>query len=196
MRRRGFTLIELIITTLILAVIVVSIYSAFSIGIKAWKRGNESQDIQKVRIALLKIQKELKDSFFFSGAPFTGTSSEIVFPLSISEGNTQKIYIITYCISEDKNTNLKTLVRKETAFTERLEDRKEWIERPVFSARSIEFKYAYRLKDGSAGFEWQGFWDESQNGLPSAVRISFRLKDSDEIYNKTIFIPQGALGEQ
>jgi len=194
--KKAFTLIELIITTLILAIIVVSIYSAFSIGIKAWKRGNEGQDIQKVRSGLLKMQKELKGSFFFSRVPFRGTSTEIIFPLSMPDGETEKVYIISYSVTEDKDANLKRLMRKEEVFTERLEEAKEPIERLLFSASSIEFEYAYRLKDGSRGFEWQLFWDESQKRLPSAVRISFKLKDSDEIYNKTIFIPQGALGEQ
>ena len=64
----------------------------------------------------------------------------------------------------------------------------------MFPVRSIAFKYAYKLKNDSNGFEWQDLWPESQQGIPRAVKISFQLDSGDEIYNKTIFIPQGALG--
>jgi len=194
MKRNAFTLIELIIATVILAVIVVSISSIFSIGIKAWRRGNEGHELQKVRIALLKIQKELRNSFFFSKIAFKGASSEITFSLSIPEDNTEKIYIITYRMDENKDTGAKNLVREKRLFTENPQDEKETIKEPVFSVRSIAFKYAYKLKDGSNGFEWQDSWPESQQGIPRAVKISFQLDSGDEIYNKTIFIPQGALG--
>jgi prepilin-type N-terminal cleavage/methylation domain-containing protein len=194
MRRYGFTIIELIITTLILAVILVSIYSAFNIGIKAWKKGNEGQDIQKIRSGLLKIQKELRASFFFSKVPFQGSSKEIIFPLSVPDGDAEKVYIISYSVGED--ANLERLMRKEEVFTERLEEAGEPIERVLFSAGSIRFEYAYRLEDGSEGYEWKDLWATSQGDLPSAVRIFFKLKDGSEIYNKTIFIPHGALGVQ
>ena len=194
MKRKGFTLIELVIATVILTVMVVSISGAFNIGIKAWRRGNEGQDFQKVRIALLKIQKELKSSFFFSKAGFRGASSEVVFPLSILEENTEKIYIITYRMDENKDTGARNLVREKRLFTENPQDEKEAIKEPVFPVRLIAFKYAYKLEDGSNGFEWQDSWPETQNNIPSAVKISFQLDNSDEIYNKTIFIPQGAPG--
>lgn len=197
MKRSAFTLIELVVATVILTVMVVSISGAFNIGIKAWRRGSEGQDFQKVRIALLKLQKELKSSFFFSKAPFRGASSEIIFPLSVPEGDTERIYIITYTMDENKDTGLKTLVREKRPFTENPQDEKEPVKEPVFSVRSIEFKYAYELRDGSNRFEWQDSWlAESQKNIPSAVKISFQLDNSDEIYNKTIFIPQGALGEK
>ena len=194
MTKRAFTLIELIIATAILSLIVVSIYSAFSVGIKAWRRGSEGEEVQKVRIALLKMQKELRGSFFFSDAPFEGTSSEIIFPLSIPEENIEKIYIITYRMDENKDTGARNLVREKRLFTENPQDEKEAIKEPVFPVRLIAFKYAYKLEDGSNGFEWQDSWPETQNNIPSAVKISFQLDNSDEIYNKTIFIPQGAPG--
>lgn len=194
MKRNAFTLIELVIATVILAVIVVSICSAFSVGIKAWRRGNEGQGLQKVRLALLKIQKELRSSFFFSRAAFKGASSEIIFPLSIPEENIEKIYIITYRMDENKDTGARNLVREKRLFTENPQDEKEAIKEPVFPVKLIAFKYAYKLEDGSNGFEWQDSWPETQNNIPSAVKISFQLDNSDEIYNKAIFIPQGALG--
>lgn len=195
MTRRAFTLIELIIATVILSLIVVSIYSAFSAGIKAWRRGSEGEEAQKVRIALLKIQKELRGSFFFSDAPFEGTSSEVAFPLIISEGDRDRVYIVRYYITEDRGTGAKALMKSKMPFRRNNEIEGKNVEEFIFSADSIVFNYGYGLKDGSKGLEWLGLWGESQKMFPSAVKISFRFSAGGEIYNKTIFIPQGRLGK-
>ena len=188
MTRRAFTLIELIIAAAILSVVMVSVYSAFSVGIKAWRTGSEGQDLRKTRIALLKIQKELRSSFFFSKAPFKGGSSEIIFPIAVTEKDTKKIHIVTYSISEDK----KYIIRKQRLFTENSQAEEEAVEKRIFSARSIAFQYMYRL-DNPEGIDWEGDWPETRQAVPSAVKISFELDNGNELYNKTIFIPQGAL---
>ena len=64
----------------------------------------------------------------------------------------------------------------------------------MFLIKAIRFEYAYRSDIAPEGFVWQDHWDASQAKFPSAIRISFELDDSGEIYNKIIFIPQGELG--
>ena len=198
MKRSAFTLIELVIATVILTVVVVSVSSAFSVGIKAWRRGTQGHDIQKVRLALLKIQKELRSSFFFSRAAFRGTASEMTFPLCIPEENASEIYIITYRVDEGEGAaGAKALVREKRVFTENSQDGDEPVREQVFPVKTIGFKYAYGLKDGHNEFEWQDLWlPESQKSIPLAIKISFQLANSDDVYNKTIFISQGALGEK
>lgn len=193
MNKKAFTLIEVVIATAILSVIVVSIYGAFSVGIKAWHRGSEGGDFQRTRTALLKLQKELRNSFFFSSAPFKGASSELSFPLVMPGDDKDRLCVITYYVKEDENTGHKSLVRKESPFTENSEDKEEALEKELFSVTSMNFKYAYRLGDAAAGLEWRDDWLETQNNLPVAVKVSFKLDHGGEIYNKTIFIPQGAL---
>lgn len=195
MTRRGFTLIELIIAALIMAVVVISIYSIFSVGIKAWRKGSDGQGFQKTRIGLLKFQKELKSSFFFSNAPFKGSASEMVFPLLVSEGGEDKVYIINYYAAEDKDTGSKNLMKRKMLF-DGGGIKEENFDELVFSADSISFQYAYRLNSGSKGFEWRDTWVEAQGKMPSGVKISFKLKDDDEIYSKTMFIQQGELGAE
>ena len=197
MKRKAFTLIELIIATVTLAVIVVSIYSAFSVGLKAWRRGGEGEDFQKIRIALLKMQKELRSSFFFSKAPFKGTSSEIIFPLVISGEDKDFIYVIKYYTAEDKTRGGKALIKKETIYTDKElfeEEQGGGIEELVFSADLIDFEYAYKLQDRQNGFKWRSAWEESQKKIPSAVKINFMLGPNKDIYHKIIFISQGELG--
>lgn len=193
MRKSGFTFIELIVSISILAIIAASIYSAFNIGLQAYKRSSADQGIQKIRTKLSKIGKELKGSFFFSEIPFKGASSEIVFPLVVFKEDIEKIYAVTYYIEKDKNKDFFRLIRKAEIPTDKPQDEKEDIT-DMFSAISIKFNYAYKSSDPSKGYEWQETWGEDQKTLPSAVRISFQIDDGGEIYNKAMFLMQGALG--
>jgi len=194
MTRRAFTLIELIVATLIMTIVVVSIYSTFSLGIKAWRKGSEGRSLQKVRISLLKLQKELKNTFLFSMIRFKGVSSEMVFPIVVSEEDKDSTYTVSYYIAEDMNTGVKSLIKKKMLFTDKEYTETEETGEFIFSAYSMDFEYAYELKDDSEGFEWRGIWEESQKTIPCAVRINFSLDAGGELYHKTIFIPQGALG--
>lgn len=191
MTRKAFTLIELIISTLILAIAIVSIYGAFNAGIKAWHRSAGSRDFQKIRISLLRMQKELQSSFFFSGIPFKGMPSEITFPAAEEKG---KIYVVDYYITEDKNKGCKVLMKRNSVFADDRFLEEEAVDEFIFSAYSIDFEYAYGLKYGLKGLEWKGIWEESQQKIPSLVKINFKLGLNEDVYHKTIFIPQGELG--
>ena len=193
MKRDSFTLIELIVSVAILSVIVVSIYSVFSLGVRTWRRGNENTSLQKIRLGLLKMENELKRSFFFSKVPFRGTSSEIIFPLAIKVEEAERVYIVTYYIDDDKATGFKNLMRREMVFSDGLKD-EEVLEKKLFSAASIQFGYPFKSGDISDSIEWQDSWGEPQGKMPSGVRITFKIDDGNEDYNKVIIIPQGRLG--
>lgn len=189
----GFTLIELVIATVILAVIAVSIYGSFSVGVKVWRRGGENRGLQKIRITLLSIQKELRSSFYFSKAPFKGASSEITFPLVAAREDKDGIYVVNYYVTEDKNTQSKVLMKRKILFSgnQPVEDN-----RMDELMHSIDFEYAYEFKNGLNGIEWKGTWEESQKKVPLIVRINFSFGADKDIYHKVIFIPQGALGTE
>lgn len=186
MTRRAFTLIELIVATLILSVVIVSIYGAFNAGIKVWSRNAEGKDLQKIRIALLRIQKELRSSFFFSGIPFSGTSMSIIFP-AVEEKD--KIYAVNYYILEDRNKGCEVLMKRKSVFTAAGLLEEQAMDEFIFSADSISFEYAHEPKDGLEGFEWKGIWEESLEKIPSLVKINFKLGPDKEIYHKIMFIP-------
>lgn len=195
MKRRAFTLIELIITVTIFTIIIVTVYSSFYMGMKAWRRAEGDASFPKIRIGLLKIEKELKDSFYFSRIPFKGTSEEVSFPLTVPDGDSQKIYIVTYDVNEDGGTGLKQLIRKERIFSAQEEVLEEKTKGFLPLVKDIRFEYAYRTDSASKEFEWQGFWDgETQNRLPSGIRISLEMDGSGDRYNKVIFLQQGNLG--
>jgi len=189
----GFTLIELVIATVILAIIAVSIYGSFSVGVKVWRRGDENRGLQKIRIALLSMQKELRGSFYFSNAPFKGASSEITFPLVAAREDKGGIYVVNYYVTEDKNTQSMVLMKRKILFSgnQSVEDR-----RMGELIHSMDFEYAYEFQNGLNGVEWKDVWEESQKKVPLMIRINFMFGADKDIYHKVIFIPQGALGTE
>lgn len=191
MKRTGFTLIELIISITIFTIVIITVYSVFYMGIKTWRRGQERGSLQKVRLAFLKIEKELKESFFFSNRPFRGTSTEMVFPLSISLSDEDKetVYIITYSVIEDGYTGLSGLTRKEKPYIQDTEKGEQKTKKLLSSKKSIKFEYAHESDDFSQNFEWQENWEEDKP--PFGVRISLEMDGSGEIYNKVIFLQRG-----
>jgi len=196
MKRKAFTLIELLVSVVIIALISVAVYSAFNVGLKTWRGAHGRRSLQKIRLALLKINKELKRTFFFSRIPFKGTHDDMIFPLSMVDGNVESIYTISYFVNRDNHAGLKQLVRKETLFSENIKERRGDVRRLTPLMKDIRFEYAYRKRNSSEGIEWYDSWDgEEQDGLPSGVRISLRNNDTGGLYNKVIFLQHGELGE-
>ena len=167
MKQRGFTFIELIISVTIFSIVIVSVYGVFYMGIKSWKRAQGEKSLQEIRLAFLKMEKELKNTFFFSDDKFKGTSKNMSFPLVISD----EVYTIIYSVNEDENSGLSQILRTKG------EEEKEITP----SMKSIKFEYAAISGD----IEWKDSWNEDT--LPYGVRISL---EDEEIYNKVIFLKQ------
>ncbi len=196
MKRNGFTFIEVIISITMFTLIMTTVYSVFYLGMKTWRRGEDRRSLQEIRSSLLRIDKELKDSFYFSKIPFKGTDKEMMFPLSAASDETEEIYTVTYVVDSDERTGLRELVRKKKIFSESLLGEELEEAEAVFPLmRSVDFEYGYEMPGGASDFEWREDWDAViQNKFPSGIRISFELPDTKEFYAKTIFIPHGELG--
>jgi len=195
MKRNAFTLIEVIVSLTIFTIIITAVYSTFYMGVKVWHRGEGGGNFQKIRIGFLKIERDLKSSFYFSKAPFKGTSVEMVFPSVVTDNDKKNICIITYSVDKAENSSLQQLIRKEKPFSEKIGvDTAEKNRQLISLAESIKFEYAYK-KGTSEGFEWQSDWDGlGQNKFPSGVRVSLETANTKEVYNKIIFLQQGKLG--
>ena len=167
MKRNGFTFIELIISVTIFSIVIVAVYGVFYMGIRSWKRAQGEKSLQEIRLVFLKMEKELKNTFFFSDAKFKGTSKNMSFPLVISD----EVYTITYSVNEDEYSGSSRILRTKG------EEEKEILP-PM---KSIRFQYAAISGD----IEWKDSWNE--DSLPFGVRISL---EDEEIYSKTIFLKQ------
>ena len=186
MKRTGLTFIELIISITIFTIVIVAVYGVFYMGMKTWRRGQEQESLQEIRLALLKMEKEMKKAFFFSDIRFKGTSDKITFPLVIHGELQDELYTVTYSVSEDQDSRLKRILRNEKDMAGKEKSRKIT---PLM--KSIKFEYRYGSIGPFEDFEWLQSWDgEKEDNLPSGVRIS--LETEQEIFNKVVFLkPEG-----
>lgn len=186
--RKAFTLLELIISLTIIAVILVIIFGAFRIGIRAWEKGeNDIDKLQRYRIVLDLIHRQLtsityknariddKDQLILKGdAKFFEFTSHV----SLKPENQFGIVYVRYRIAEnEKAGETFSAYEKNMVFFDREFKISDIDDNDFFelipNAQSISFEY---LKPPEQGFEeepeWQDKWDpENDQGLPLAVKL-------------------------
>ena len=201
---RGFTLLELVIALTIVAVIVVIIFGALRIGIRAWEKGEKDVDMrQRQRIVLDLIKRQLASTsateVWGGDKPLVslkGDSKSIAFVshIPITPGNQFGTVYVKYVVKQDKEgdkehlsfyeKNVASLDKKSGAGNPDEGDFSELIPR----VKSIVFEY---LKDrpGEEASLWQKSWDPTvDRGGPRAVRIT--LDENDE--KAPIYVIAGA----
>ncbi|MBI5150058.1 MAG: prepilin-type N-terminal cleavage/methylation domain-containing protein, partial [Candidatus Omnitrophica bacterium] len=75
----GLTLIELLVTTAILSVISLAIYSSLNSGIKVWQRITREIPHEELDIFFNKFARDLHNAIRFTGISFLGTDEMLEF---------------------------------------------------------------------------------------------------------------------
>jgi general secretion pathway protein J len=201
---KGFTLLELLIALTIVAMIVVIIFGALRIGIRAWEKGERDVDNrQRQRIVLDLIKRQLastcvsdvwgRDQQLVS---LKGNSKSIDFVshIPMTPGSQIGLVYVKYAVKQKKGDDKEhlTIYEKNVA----LPDKKIGAGNPdeddfselIPGMKSIVFEY---LKDrpGEESSIWQKSWDPAvDKGVPRAVRVT--LEENDE--KAPIYVIAGA----
>jgi len=205
LRRRSFTLVELLVSITIFALASVAVYSVLSNGITAWRRGNkDNTHLRKIRLVTEKMAKDLRNTFKISGIQFEGREDSVSFPvlilaeedLSLDDDKIHRqVGQVVYFY--DKNT--KAMKKSEKSFSKaygqevKVEDGKVLFE----YLDKLEFSYCY-LDNATGNYKWKDDWKkEEQDSIPIGVKLKmvFEKKIELEDFERTIFIPIGT-GEQ
>jgi len=183
---RGFTFIELILSLSILSIVAVTLYGSFNIGIKAWQRGEESNELyQEARIvfkkmgrdlmsAIIPIKKEIKDGSTESKIKFVGEPGKVIFLAKAKKGISQIAYQISFLEEkkvlerEEKNDNGK----QEKVVLAEIED--------------LGFRYY-----DSQEKEWSNQWSNPAE-LPAGVEITIHIGRNEKIvFEQIVALPVG-----
>ncbi|MCF7872901.1 MAG: prepilin-type N-terminal cleavage/methylation domain-containing protein [Candidatus Omnitrophica bacterium] len=192
-KKKGLTLIEVLITAAILSLVGVAIYSMFANGLAIWKRARIiKEEKRSVVLSLEKITANLRNAFNFSKIPFEGDSSSISFAAMIKAKNSQESLPgqITYTLDfgEDK------LYKEERTYSEFLEDKEGRKQVAAVGVKEVRFSFCY-LDNSSGDYKWKDDWKkQEQDSLPWAVRLKLVLKrenGQDLELNRMIVIPVG-----
>lgn len=185
---RGFTLLELLISLTILAVIVVIIFGALRIGIRAWEKGERDVDVrQRQRIVLDLIKRQLASTAVNDvwgrdqqRALLKGDSKSIEFVshIPLKPGNRFGTVYVRYSVRQENEGDQEQLVFHEqyTALPDKQTgagnlDEGDFTEL-IAGMKSIEFEYLKDQQDEKASL-WQKSWDPAvDKGVPRAVRVT------------------------
>lgn len=188
---RGFTLLELLISLTIIAVIVVITSGAFQIGIRAWEKGEKNIEInQRIRIVLDILSRQTasihprtvkdengKDRFFNA----ENKSLSFLSYMPLIPGNPFGTLYVKYAVVKRESGGEQLLFyEKKTALSDKeaVEPATEEFHELIPEAESIEFDY---LKREDNEVEWQPLWDpENDKGFPLAIRISLK-RDKESV---------------
>lgn len=187
---QGFTLLELLITSSIIAMIALAVFSTFSMGIKVYNRIQYSGLTQAdVLFSLEKLEKDLHNTLNFSGIAFVGENRKVSFAGLVGPQADSALGRVSYYL----DTKNKSLVKDENIYPVSSEETYG-----VYSQGSPSSKTLASIKD--IAFTYYHFdpqareyvWGDSVNGTPLAVKIKVTFRgenDKDVEITRTVLIP-------
>ena len=187
-RTGGFTLLEVMISLTITAVIVVMLFGALRVGVRAWEKGEEDLDVRlRNRVVLDMIKRQLasvmireqkeeeKNSFLFIKG--SDSSLRFVSHVPLMPANEFGVVFVRYNVVEGAEGKRLDVFEKNLVFMDReadpekigLEDSLPFLN----GISSVAFSYLRRGEDGDE--EWQDKWDpEEDEGLPAAFKVTMQ----------------------
>ena len=205
---RGFTLIEMLITTSILGIIAVAIFSTFASGLNIYKRVRAYSGVQvDVLFAFEKMERDLRNALNFSGIDFSGDTKEISFAGVIKITNAKReqevsLGRIFYYVDNTKGI----LVKEEQDYSHAVSEIRKGKGRSkvLASMQGMNFSYYY-FDSATKRYAWKDSWklekqkteDKEQKSedkkarIPLGVKVEGTFKDGTKNIRlaRTVFIP-------
>jgi general secretion pathway protein J len=197
--RKGFTLLEVMITLTILGFILLIIFGGFRLSYSAWERGESiKEDLQKRRILSQLISQQIKsivpyriktekaegDYLAFLGKP---ESLKFVSALPIRARRSEGFVHLLYEFKEDRFMLYEQRVLNRNFFEEELKEETGVSLHEGIS--NVRFEY-YREADEKKNLaeEWLEEWNaKEEKKLPKLLRITLTFKNKDEKEKETPF---------
>lgn len=190
---RGFTLLELLISMTILALITLLVFGALRTGIRAWEKGEQSIDgRQRERTVLDMIRRQLASipvdtvkgdkTLFLKG---TDKSLAFVSDIHLEPGGEIGIVYVKYQVQASENDseilsfNERNIILMIGADADTDDSDLEFTE----LLEGAEIRFEYLKEDTEAKAEtlmWQETWNaENDSGFPLAVRVTLIRHDDN-----------------
>jgi prepilin-type N-terminal cleavage/methylation domain-containing protein len=207
----GFTLIEVMIASVLVALAGLVAYHSYNQGILVWKKGQENSNQDKAVMVMERISRDLKNTFSFAPVDFSGEDAKISFPalifkydwtqpdesgepelVSATAESSVPLPLITK-LTYEYDQNKGELARIEEAYAyPNLEElkvasdgtRKEFNRVIMDNIDVMKFSYAI-TKTPELSFSANAI----NSGLPYAVKIELKLKSMKAPLTRTVFIP-------
>ena len=187
MNKSGYTFVEVLITTLIFSIVILSIYSVFQTGSITYEKMDSAFGLyQNARIIFNRMDADLKNSFLYgkNNAKFSGTKEKIDFCTVLDSFDTaggifQKVSRIQYEFRE------RALQRTQADGLDILrQDAGGTTDELASDLQDVSFQFAIADTGSTEGhYSWQDIWPKKikdqdtkqENSLPLAGKVEMLL---------------------
>lgn len=203
LRRCGFTFIELLIASTMMAILFIGLGTYLRGGITVWRRATEtSAALQEQRVGFERLERDLANAFIYNPAepPTDPTAPEFTADhvrwCTIQPsmgGQPARVQIVRYaCTSVDGTPGLWRTVQPIAGGVSAKP------ELMLAGCAGLNMSYAYLPDAETQPMEWQPEWksEKDQLQLPKLIRIELRLRadsGAERSLARSVIIPSGAL---
>jgi hypothetical protein len=174
----GFTLLELVISSCLITLLSLAVFSAFARGLDVWKKVRTlDRREDSIRLELGKYARELRNVFDFTNVSFTGAADSISFATWIRSRKeradpVEQLGRVTYLFDPGK----RTLLRKREGYGDLFHPDRTGFEEWIRGVDNAVFSY-YAPNPGLKKYEWKETWKEKSR--PAGVRLTLTVKDHE-----------------
>ena len=196
-RTQGFTLIEVLITSALMAVLALAVYGLFDSGIRVMRKMVRPLPQEERSIFFEKFSRDLQNLFHYAGVAFKGEKERVVFATTVRTqkelGGDQGIGRVTYSY----NSDARAIERLQENVSQIYEGKAAQSAAVLIPVDSLSFEYFGPDSSDKTKYLWSDEWDEAEEnftkGIPLAVRVTFTFQDEDQErqIKRAISIPVG-----
>lgn len=178
---RSFTLVEILVVSMILAIVSLAVFSTFSNGIKLYKRMTVDSGAIDRAIFLDRLTTDLRNAFLFTGLEISGQDDSCSLPSVVYQPALQARSIGRVNYVYDSGS--KQLLRTQSDYAQLYAGRQPQVRQRLSGISSARFSY-YRKDPEKNAYLWLDAWDISEE-VPLAVRLEL-TEGSDVDERKTV----------
>lgn len=189
---KGFTFIELVISSAIFGLIMVGLYFAFSTGMFGYRHIADSLNVSyRALKAMETMNADLRNSFaYLPEKPlFSGNKTQVRFFTledTFRQGTKHQDYaLVSYSV--DRGMLLRLVLRNQDSMRNNTS-----VNGPAICSAVKDIAFSYADFDAQADvLEWKDAWEANQT-LPVAVKVTLSLtgsKESQNNFERTVLLP-------
>ncbi len=204
--RRGFTLVELLVASTMMAVLIVGLSVHLRAGLEIWRRLNTDGDArQRLYVATERLERDLAQAVIIDTReeaygigppmlpqPLFGASQldwYVVYPSGPTRPNGDAAFVSYWCGESEGKHGLWRTVLSLSAARARLETTPQLL---LDGCESLSVRYAYLALEGTSGLDWREQWNGGIERLPALLDVRIELSDGATL-RQVLPVPAGVL---
>ena len=201
--KRGFTFVEMLMSTVMTATLAITLYAMLANGLKVWQTVTQDQNTIDVNLFFENINYELQNSFDFSKIAFSGDSKSLEFTTILNRfGLEGEVGSQVGWVKYDYDSNSKSVDKANFTYRQMESFSPDAVRSVVSNAEKLNFQYFFydQKKDS---FFWVQKWpieefEDVSIGVPQAVRVELIVSDGakEKKRVKIVQIPAGGVSNQ